>query len=199
MSGRLRAALVLAVIGSSVFAIPRKADAAGVSFEVRQTIRLRPTDLVRLGAMLALSLSDHWWAGVGYELIQDYDTVLWTAPYEGHKPVVMSGIRAGSWYRAGAVQHGMTYSIGGLLSVANAAYSPPRSPNEINNDTWVVDFGADFTLGYVWSKVRLGVFATPAWSYGRIVSPAVHTSERYNAFTYRLGLAFAIMFGNPAG
>jgi hypothetical protein len=196
MDRKLRAALVLAAIGISALAVPQEANAAQVSFELRQTVRLRITDLAKLGVMVGMPLSDRCWAGVGYEFFQDYDAVLWSSETSGHKPVVMSGIRAGSWYRGGAVQYGMTYSMGGILTVASPAYSPPRGPNGIDNDTWVVDFGADLTFGYVWSRVRLGVFATPAWSYGRIASPAAHKSERYSAFTYRVGLAFAVNFGH---
>jgi hypothetical protein len=196
MRRKLRTTVLLGTLFSSAFAIPQAANATQVSFELRHTpMRIRPNDTPSLCPMLALSLSDHWWAGTGYELVQDYDAVLWTSQYVGHKPIVMSGIRAGTWYRGGPSRDGMAYSIGGLFTFASPALSPDRSPKGIDNGTWIVDFGADFTLGYVWTRVRLGVFATPAWSYGRVSSPAVQRSERYSAFTYRVGLAFAVALG----
>jgi hypothetical protein len=191
-----RATIFFAALCSSVLLVPQEANATEVSLELRHTpMHIRPDDMPSLCPLVALSLAEHWWAGVGYELVQDYDAVLWSSQYVGHKPIVMSGIRAGSWYRGGAAQGGTTYSLGGLFTFANPAFSLPRSPDGLDDNTWIVDFGADFALGYVWSKVRLGVFATPAWSYGRISSPAAHKSERYNAFTYRVGLAFAVTFG----
>jgi len=48
----------------------------------------------------------------------------------------------------------------------------------------------------VWQSVRVEGFATPAWSLGRVTSPAVHKEERYSAFTYRFGVALAILVGS---
>jgi hypothetical protein len=192
-----RPTILFAALGFAVLLVPQEAKATQLSIELRHTpMRLRPGDVPSLCPILALSLRERWWAGIGYELVQDYDAILWRSQYIGRKPIVMSGIRAGTWYRGGAVEYGATYSLGALFTFANRAFSLARGPKGLDNDTWVVDFGADFTFGYVWSRVRLGVFATPAWSYGRIVSPAVHKSERYSAFTYRVGLAFAVNFGH---
>ena len=45
-------------------------------------------------------------------------------------------------------------------------------------------------------SVRVEGFATPARSLGRVTSPAVHKEERYSAFTYRFGVALAILVGS---
>ena len=146
--------------------------------------------------MLALSFDRRWWFGVGYELIQDYDAVLWKSELEGHKPLVMSGIRAGAWYRGGALRQGLTYSMGGILTYANPATSLEGKPTGIDSDTSVMDFGADFTLGRVWESFIIQLFATPAWSRGRVVSKAVHRTDTYSAFTYRVGGALVFIFGS---
>lgn len=184
--------LVLLVFGLSA---PYTAYASQLSLDMRLTPPLeRPSDKGSLGLLLAFAPGKHWWTGVGFESVQDYDAIVWTSENEGHKPVVMSGLRAGSWYRGGVVRNGFTCSVGGLLTVANRAFSIDRSPGQLDNGTYVVDFGADLTLGHVWEVVRLELFATPAWSYGRIHSPAVHTNERFNALTYRIGLALGVQF-----
>jgi hypothetical protein len=48
----------------------------------------------------------------------------------------------------------------------------------------------------VYHWFRFEIFATPAWSYGQVASPAVHKTERYSAFTYRFGVAMAIVVGS---
>jgi hypothetical protein len=153
-------------------------------------------DLPSICPMLALSLSEHWWVGAGYETLQDYDAILWTSETEGHKPIAMSGIHAGTWYRGGAHRNSMTYSVGGLLTFAHPVFSIDPKPAGINSDTSVVDFGVDLTWGHVWQTFRLEFFATPAWSYGQVSSPAVHKSERFSAFTYRVGVALAVRLGS---
>jgi hypothetical protein len=190
------------IIATLVFAglaavAPRKAAATQLSIELRHTpILVRPNGTPSLCPMLALALTPHWWVGTGYELIQDYDAILWTTNTVGHKPLVMSGIRAGTWYRGGASHHGMSYSMGGLLTFANPAFSLDRSPSGLDSDTTVVDFGADFTLGRIWQTFRIELFATPAWSYGRVTSKAINRDERYSAFTYRVGGALAFLVGS---
>lgn len=185
------AALVLA--GLVGIAAPR-AEAAPSTIELRYTpILVRPEGTPSLCAMLALSLTERLWIGVGYELVQDYDAILWTSETEGHKPIVMSGIRAGAWYRGGAAQRAFTYSAGPLFTFANPAISLASPHKALDSGTSVFDFGADFTIGHVWQSVRIEGFATPAWSVGRVVSPAVHRVEHYSAFTYRLGVALAIL------
>jgi hypothetical protein len=181
----------------SALVVSRRAEARQVSVEVRLTPPLeRPGLAPSLCPMLALSLGQHWWVGGGYELVQDYDAVLWTSENEGHKPLVMSGLRAGTWYRGGASHDGLTFSLGGLLTFANSAFAVDPSPRGIDSDTSVIDFGADLTFGRVGRSLRFELFATPAWSYGRVTSPAIHRQEHYSAFTYRIGLALALVLGS---
>jgi hypothetical protein len=106
----------------------------------------------------------------------------------------MSGIRAGAWYRGGAAHHSMSWAAGPLFTFANPAISFEHSPRGLDSGTSVFDFGADFSIGHVWQGVRLEGFATPAWSVGRVASPAVH-KEGYSGFTYRFGVALAAVVG----
>jgi hypothetical protein len=176
---------------------PRPAEAMAVSIELRHTpMRVRPKDLPSLCPMLALSPLAHLWIGAGYELIQDYDAVLWTSEYEGRKPIAMSGLRAGAWYRGGDSRDGLTFAAGALLTYANPATSSGATPRGIDSGTSIIDFGADISIGRVWQHFRLELFATPAWSYGHVSSPAVHKKERFSAFTYRFGGAIAFLFGS---
>ena len=200
MSRRARIVGSFAVLLSSVVVVPR-AEATQVSIEMRITppfdpVFRRPMDLPSICPMLALSVSDHWWVGAGYEELQDYDAILWTSETEGHKPIAMSGIHAGTWYRGGAPRNSMTYSVGGLLTFANPVFSIDPKPAGIDSGTSVVDFGVDLTWGHIWQNFRFEFFATPAWSYGRVSSPAVHHDERFSAFTYRVGVALAIRLGS---
>jgi hypothetical protein len=39
-------------------------------------------------------------------------------------------------------------------------------------------------------------FATPAWSFGRIASTAVDRTETLSRFTYRVGVALAVLVGS---
>ena len=185
------------LVASLVGVLPRKCEATQMTIELRHTPPLvRPDDLPSLCPMLAFSLSEHLWAGAGYELIQDYDAILWTSENEGHRPITMSGIRAGAWYRGGAAQRAFTWAAGPLFTFANSVFSLGHSPDEIDSGTSFFDFGVDFSIGHVWQSVRVEGFATPAWSVGRVASPAVHKEERYSAFTYRIGLALAIVVGS---
>jgi hypothetical protein len=176
---------------------PRTANATQMTIELRHTpILVRPNGTPSLCPLLAFSLTEHLWAGAGYEPIQDYDAILWASEKEGHKPIVMSGIRAGAWYRGGAAHRAFTWAAGPLFTFANPAISLVRSPGGIDSGTSVFDFGGDFSIGHVWQSVRVEGFATPAWSVGRVVSPAVHKEERYSSFTYRIGVALAILVGS---
>jgi hypothetical protein len=180
---------------------PRSAQARQLAIEMRLTPPwVRPNGTPSLCALLGLQLTEHLWAGAGYELIQDYDAIFWTSALEGHKPIVMSGVRAGAWYRGGPARHGLTWAAGGLLTLATPSLSLARSPDQIGQDkngldghTTIVDFGADFAVGHVWDSFRLEAFATPAWSLGVIRSPAIWKEETYNAFTYRFGVALSIL------
>jgi hypothetical protein len=173
------------------------AEAGPARLGVRVTPMLeRPKKLPSLCPMLTLSLSDHLWIGGGYELVQDYDAIWWKSEREGHKPVVLSGIRAGAWYRGGSDRNGLSYAVGGIFTLANRAFSLEVDPVELDSSTYVMDFGADFTFGKAWDNLRLELFATPAWSVGKISSPAVHKKESYNAFTYRIGLELSWRIGS---
>jgi hypothetical protein len=157
---------------------------------------VRPYHAPGIGALLALPLTEHWWAGGGYELMQDYNAILWTAKDSGHKPIVMSGIRAGAWYRGGAARRGFSWSAGGLLTFANSVIPLAKSPAQLDGDTYIVDLGADLTVGHVWDGFRVEGFAIPAWSYGHISSTAIAKDDHYSAFTYRIGVALAILLGS---
>lgn len=189
----MRAALIAFILLSVVSAT---AEARPIRLGVRVTpMKERPKKSPSLCPMLSLSLTDHLWVGGGYELVQDYDAILWTSELAGHKPVVLSGGRAGAWYRGGADRNGLSYSLGGIFTVAHRALSLEINPAGVDSGTYVMDFGADVTFGKVWDNFRLELFATPAWSYGNISSPAVHKNERYNAFTYRIGVELAWRIG----
>ncbi len=188
---------------SLVGGAPRDVQARQLAIELRHTpILVRPNGTPSLCPMLDLQLTQHFWAGAGYELIQDYDAIYWTSELEGHKPIVMSGIRAGAWYRGGPAHHGMTWAAGALFTLATPALSLVRSParlgdrvNGLDGTTTILDSGADLTLGYVWQSFRIEAFATPAWSYGVVRSPAIWKEQTYSAFTYRFGVTLAVLVG----
>ena len=189
---RLAAIALLALSLGSI-----TAEASPVQVGVRVTpMKERPRKALSLCPMLSLALGDHLWVGGGYELLQDYDAILWTSEREGHKPISLSGVRVGAWYRGGADRHGWTYGVGGIFTLAHRAVSLEIKPTGLDSGTYVMDFGADFSVGWAWQTFRLELFATPAWSFGTISSPAVHKDERYNAFTYRIGVDLAWRFGS---
>lgn len=144
---------------------------------------------------MAVPVSRHLWLGGGYELVQDYDAVLWTAKDTGHKPIVLSAVHAGVWYRGDSGEPGLTWAIGGLVTFANSTLSLVAAPNGIDRGTYVLDVGPDLSIGRSRNGVRIEVFVTPAWSWGRVASPAVGTSEGLSRFTYRVGVAFAVGVG----
>jgi hypothetical protein len=194
----MQRALILALALAGICtALPRTARATQVALELRHTpFVVRPNHTPSLCPMLALSPVRHWWIGAGYELVQDYDAILWKSDKEGHKPIVLSGLRLGSWYRGGQEHHGTTVLIGAIVTVANSAFSLPASPTGITHETFIVDLGIDLAVGRVWKTTVFSVFMTPAWSVGRIASPAVHRTESYNAITLRLGGALTFLFGS---
>jgi hypothetical protein len=194
----MRGLIIATLLVSGLVGIaPRRSEAAQLSIEMRLTPPfVRPNGFPSLCPMLAFSLTEHLWAGVGYEALQDYDAILWTSQYEGHKPIVMSGLRAGAWYRGKAVYDALSWAAGPLFTFANPAISDGHSPEGLDSGTSIFDFGADFSFGRVYHWFRFEIFATPAWSYGQVASPAVHKTERYSAFTYRFGLALAFLVGS---
>jgi hypothetical protein len=184
-------------------ALARPAQATEVSLEVRQTLvqpKNTPGSVLAPTGTLALTVTEHVWLGVGYELVQNHDAVLWSSDLRGDRPISLSAIRVGAWYRGGEGRHALTYAIGPLLTYANAAISLDASPSALNThrntDTYFLDAGADLSIGYVGRRGRVEVFMTPAWSYGRVVSPDVGKSERHSAFEARIGVAFALMVGS---
>jgi hypothetical protein len=194
----MRRLIIATLLVSGLVGIaPRRSEATQLSIELRLTPPfVRPNGSPSLCPMLAVSLTEHLWAGVGYEWTQDYDAILWTSEYEGHKPIVMSGLRAGAWYRSETAYRAMSWAAGPLFTFANPVLANDHSPGGLNSGTSVVDFGADFSIGRLWRWFRFEAFATPAWSYGQVASPAVHRTERYSAFTYRFGLALAFIVGS---
>jgi hypothetical protein len=191
-----RFTIALLLVSGLVEVAQRQAEATEMTIELRLTPPLvRPNDTPSLSPMLAFSLSEHWWVGAGYQFLQDYDAILWTSENAGHKPIVMSGISAGAWYRGGATHNGTSLAAGGLFTFANPSISFGHSPGTLESGTTVVDFGADFSIGHMWQGFRLEAFATPAWSLGRVASPAIHKNELLSAFTYRIGVALAILVG----
>jgi hypothetical protein len=190
---RLASAVLLGLVG---LAAP-DVSAAQASIELRHTpFLVRPNHTPSLCPMLAFSLPVNLWVGGGYEFVQDYDAVLWTSETVGHKPIVMSGLRAGVWYRGGEARHGVTAAAGALFTYANPAFSMFKSPDGIDRSTSVLDLGADFSVGYVWDIFRLEVFFTPAWSVGRVASPAVQQHERLSSLTLRAGAALGVLLGS---
>jgi hypothetical protein len=194
----MRGSLTLALVVAGLAIVQaRAARATQVAFELRHTPMLvRPNHTPSLCPMLALSPIQHWWIGAGYELVQDYDAILWKSEREGHKPIVLSGLRLGSWYRGGDDHHGTSVLVGGIVTVANSTFSLPASPAGITRDTFIVDLGIDLAVGRIWKTTILSLFMTPAWSIGRIASPAVHRTETYNAITFRIGGALTFVFGS---
>jgi hypothetical protein len=194
----MRRTLILVVVVSGLSSVrPRAAGATQVALELRHTpILVRPNHTPSLCPMLALSPVEHWWIGAGYELVQDYDAILWKSDKEGHKPIVLSGLRLGSWYRGGDEHYGTSVLVGGIVTVANSTFSLPSSPTGITRDTFIVDVGLDLMVGHVWKANIFSIFMTPAWSVGRIVSPAVNRTETYSAITFRIGWALTFLFGS---
>jgi hypothetical protein len=90
----------------------------------------------------------------------------------------------------------MSWAAGPLFTFANPAISLADPHKTLDSGTSVFDFGADFSIGHVRQAFRIEAFATPVWSYGRVTSPAIHKEERYSAFTYRFGVALAILVGS---
>lgn len=194
-----RLAIAASVACAGLCALPAQADdTVHPTIEMRITAAFtRPYDLPSLCPMLALPLTRHLWIGGGYELIQDYDAVIWKSSDEGHTPVAMSGIRAGAWYRGGPAHQAMSFALGGLVTFATPDISLARAPSELDSGSYAVDLAADFSIGHVWQGFRVEGFATPAWSWGRFSSTTVpDRQDRLSAFTYRIGVALAIIIGS---
>jgi hypothetical protein len=195
----LRAAtLVLALVVSLAARTAQADETWRPTIELRlSTPFLRPMDTPSLGGLLAFPVRGNLWIGGGFELLQDYDVELWTGPTNKRWPVVMSGLRAGAWYRGGAPQWGRTYAVGGLVTVSNPYFSPASSPDELGKDSVAIDLGPDLSFGYVWRTFRFEMFATPAWSWGRFTSSTMPANvEHMSRFTYRIGIGFAILLGS---
>jgi hypothetical protein len=194
-----RLAIAATVTCAGLFAMPAQADdTVHPTIEMRITAAFtRPYDFPSLCPMLAFPLTRRLWIGGGYELIQDYDAIIWKSNDEGHTPVAMSGIRAGAWYRGGPAHEAMSFALGGLVTFSSPTVSLVRAPSELDSGSYAVDLAADFSIGHIWQGFRVEGFATPAWSWGRFSSTTLpDKQERLNAFTYRIGVALAIMIGS---
>lgn len=199
----MKAVIVGAALVASLPAWSRPAQATEVSFELRHTLaqtKMTADTLVAFTGTLALAVTEHVWVGAGYEIVQNHDATIWKSSNLGYKPIVLSAIRAGCWYRGGEQRHGVTYAIGPAVSYANAAISLGTSPSSwtsgLDNGTYFVDSGPDMSIGVVGTRGRIEAFLTPAWSYGRVASPAISQVERLHTFAVRFGVAFSLIFGS---
>ena len=141
--------------------------------------------------MLAVPLADHWLVGGGYELVQDYEASVRTSNDTEESPMVLSGIRLGGWYRDGAARQAISFAVGGLVTLSHPSLSIAQLPAELGSGTYIFDFGLDLSVGRVWDSFRLELFAIPAWSVGRISTPATSSTQRWSGFTPRVGVALA--------
>jgi hypothetical protein len=143
--------------------------------------------------MLAVPVAERWLIGGGYELVQDYEASVRTSNDTEGSPMVMSGVRLGGWYRGGAAGDAISFGVGGLVTLSHPSLSITKSPGALDSGTYIFDFGLDLSVGHVWDGFRLEVFAIPAWSIGRISTPAISNSQRWSGFTSRVGIALAWM------
>lgn len=139
--------------------------------------------------MLALPVANHWLVGGGYELLQDYDATIDTSSDTSESPVLMSGIRLGGWYRGGAARNGLSFAVGALVAFSNPSVSVIKASRALDNESYILDFGLDFSVGHGWEDFRLEGFFLPAWSVGRFST--AERSQRWNGFTPRFGVALA--------
>jgi hypothetical protein len=201
MGRSLKGSAIFVVLLGSALALSRPARATQVSFEVRQTLVqtvATPSSFVAPTGTLAVTVTEHFWVGAGYDMVQNHDAIFWRSDMRGQKPIALSAIRVGSWYRNGETRHGLTYAIGPLITYANLAISLDASPSAfdgLSSKTYFIDSGADMSIGYVGRRGRVEAFMSPAWSYGRLVSPAVGKDEHTSALVVRIGVAFALLIG----
>jgi hypothetical protein len=168
------------------------AENARASVELRITPPfVRAGGIPSLCPMLALPVANHWLVGGGYELLQDYGADVLTSNDTSSSPMILSGVRLGGWYRGGAARQAKSFAVGGLITLSHPSLSIARVPAALDGGTYILDFGLDLSIGHVWDKFRLEFFVIPAWSVGRISTPAMTSPKRWSGFTPRLGLALA--------
>jgi hypothetical protein len=195
----VRSCVLVVVLLSSMPLLSRPAQATEVSLDLRQTLvqpKSTPESVVFPTLTLALAIGEHVWVGAGYEMAQNHDAVFFRSELSGERPISLSAIRVGCWYRGGERRYGLTYAIGPLVTYANTAISLGTSPSGVGNDTYFVDAGADMSIGYVGRRGRVEAFMAPARSYGRVVSPAAGKTEHPSAFVARIGVAFTLLLGS---
>jgi hypothetical protein len=134
-------------------------------------------------------------------MVQNHDAILWKADHSGVRPISLSAIRVGCWYRGGEKRHGLTLAMGPLVSYGNSAISLGTSPDSyygFGSDSYFINTGVDMSIGYVGRHGRVEVFMTPSWVYGRVVSPAAGKSENHSAIEARIGVSFTLLLGSPS-
>jgi hypothetical protein len=188
-----------------VCAIPsRPAQATEISLDLRQTLlqaKSTPESVIFPTLTLGVTVSEHIAVGAGYEVFQNHDATFWDSAHSGMRPISLSAIRVGCWYRDGEIRHGLTLAIGPIISYANSAISRDTSPSYIDgfgSDSYFINTGVDMSIGYVGRRGRVELFMTPSWVYGRVVSPAVGRSENHSGIEARIGVSFALLLGTPS-
>jgi len=137
----MRRLIIATLLVSGLVGItPRRSEATQLSIRDAAHATFRSTnDFPSLCPMLAF-LADR--ALVGRrgitELLQDYDAILWTRKTKDTKPIVMSGIRAGAWYRGKPVYDALSWAAGPLFTFANPAISNGHSPEGLGQ--WHIHF-----------------------------------------------------------
>jgi hypothetical protein len=139
----------------------------------------------------AVPVANRWLVGGGYELLQDYGADVLTSNDTSGSPMILSGVRLGGWYRGGAARRDISFAAGALVTLSHTSLSIAKVPSALDSGTYIFDFGLDLSVGHVWDKFRLEVFVLPAWSVGRISTPAMTSPQRWSGFTPRVGLALA--------
>lgn len=183
----------------------RRAQATEVALDLRQTLvqnKSTPESVIFPTLTFAVTVSEHVSVGAGYEMVQNHDAILWKSDSSGKKPISLSAIRVGCWYRGGEKRHGLTLAAGPIVSFANAAISLDTSPTAYDgfgSDSYFVNTGVDMSIGYVGRHGRVEVFMTPSWVYGRVVSPAVGRPQTLNAVEARIGVSFTLLLGSWSG
>jgi len=182
----------MALLFLSTSATAQAVEEMPASVEVRISPPfIRPVGAPSLCPMLAVPVASHWLVGGGYELVQDYEADVRTSNDTREGPMVMSGLRLGGWYRGGRAHHAVSFAVGGLVTLSHPSFSIAKTPAALDSGTYMFDFGPDLSVGYVWDSFRFEAFAIPAWSIGRISTPAMTKTERWSGFTPRVGLALA--------
>ncbi len=183
--GRLLVALgIVAFTGTSV-----RAEGPRTTLELRISAPfVRTLRAPSLCPMVTVPLAGRWYVGGGYELLQDYDVDVQTSEDTGVGDMVMSGIRAGAWYRGGVDRRGVWFAGGVVVTGSHPYMSMVRVPGELDAGAYAVDLGVDISAGYTWDQFRLALFALPAWSFGQTSSTAQPVDRRFDELNLRVGV-----------